>query len=93
MLIKTQTDIGTTDYINTEHVAAWEIKERDSNADLYAIIPGIDGDSLFVGTFESQKKAENWLGRMQTGMTAGRQFMAVPSLAEQNIEKERAQWD
>ena len=97
MLIKTQKTNGETYFVNPEKVCAWETRESVRNGmarvDLWAFTGDSNCDPVWMGVFESAKKAEDWLGRMQIGMTAGRQFMAVPSLSEQNIEKESAQWD
>lgn len=94
MLIKTQKTNSETHYVNPEMVCAWEIRKSDIYADhMVSLWALTEGATVWMGVFENVQKAENWLGRMQTGMTAGRQFMAVPSLTEQNIEKESAQWD
>lgn len=97
MLIKTQKLNGETYFVISEKVCAWEIRESVRNGmarvDLWAFTGNECCDPLWMGAFESVQKATDWLGMMQVGMTSGRQFMAVPSLSEQNIEKECATWD
>lgn len=97
MLIKTQKLNGETYFVIHEKVCAWEIRESVRNGmarvDLWAFTGNECCDPLWMGAFESVQKATDWLGMMQVGMTSGRQFMAVPRLTEQNIEKESAQWD
>lgn len=97
MLIKTQKLNSETYFVIPEKVCAWEIRESVRNGmarvDLWAFTGDSNCDPVWMGVFESAKKAEDWLGMMQTGLTAGRQGIVVPSLTEQNIETERASWD
>ena len=97
MLIKTQKSNNETYFVNPEKVCAWEIRESTVNGNPLVVLWAFTGndpcDPVWMGIFKSVQKAEDWLCKMQIGMTAGRQFMAVPSLTEQNIEKESAQWD
>ena len=97
MLIKTQKTNNGTHYVNPEKVCMWEVRESSINENPIVVLWAFTGneccDPLWMGAFESVQKATDWLGMMQVGMTSGRQFMAVPSLSEQNIEKECATWD
>ena len=94
MLIKTQKVGSTVCFVNPDLICAWQIDNQDAEnkpTTLTAIT--VYGLKIDMGTFENSTKAQNWLGRMQTGLTAGRQGIVVPSLTEQNIETERASWD
>ena len=89
MLIRAQkTESGRIIIVDSAHVAAWEVSDAGT---LFADLQS--GECVRMGRFANQEKALNFVGRIQSKILGGALAMAVPSLTEQNIEKESAQWD